>query len=49
LSYFPRNSRPNLAQYVSERLEMTPKAFGAKEGKNKKKKLVYEKSKHPVQ
>jgi hypothetical protein len=46
---FPRNSRPNLAQYISERLEMTPNGFGGKEGQNKKRKLVYEKSKYPIQ
>jgi len=28
---FPRNTRPNLAQYINERPEATPKAFGAKE------------------
>jgi hypothetical protein len=29
---FSRNTRANLAQYISERPEMTPKPFGAKEG-----------------
>jgi len=32
--HFPRNSQPNLAQYISERPEMTPKPFGVKEGQN---------------
>jgi len=41
--HFPRNRQPNLAQYISERPEMTPKAFGAKEGQNNKQK---EKTKH---
>src|SRR5438874_4661450 len=37
--HFPRHSRPNLAQYISERLEMTPNGFGGKEGQNKRRKL----------
>jgi hypothetical protein len=41
--------RPNLAQYISERLEMTPNGFEAKEGQNNKSKLVYEKSRDPIQ
>ena len=37
--HFPRHSRPNLAQYISERLEMTPNGFGGKEDQNKRRKL----------
>jgi hypothetical protein len=34
--HFPRNSRPNFAQYISERPEVTPKGFGFMEGQHKK-------------
>jgi hypothetical protein len=46
--HLPRNSRPNLAQYISERLEMTPNGFGGKEGQNNKKKIKNEKTKHYI-
>src|SRR4029077_16721055 len=37
-SHFSRNIRRNLAQYISERPEMTLNGFGAKEGQNNKRK-----------
>jgi hypothetical protein len=40
--YEPRNP----TEYLSERPEMTPKAFGANEGLNKKRKINYEEAKH---
>jgi hypothetical protein len=36
---FSRNSGVDFAQYISERPELTPKGFGAKEGQNQKKKI----------
>jgi len=35
---FSRNSGRKLAQYISERPEMTPQGFGIKQGKNKQQK-----------
>jgi hypothetical protein len=34
--HFPRNLSPDFLQYTSERPEMTPKGFGAREGQNNK-------------
>jgi hypothetical protein len=35
---FPRNAPQNFTKYLSERPEMTPKHFGAKEGQNNERK-----------